>query len=133
MRLPLMFSLVLALSTSTAGANSDQASIATAGEQVDYQLQPIVVTATRTPHTLWESDANVDVLTSADIEQSSAQHLGDVLKLLPGVSVGTYGSIGQNASLSLRGSTSGQVLIMIDGVPINDIQLGGFDLNLIPL
>jgi outer membrane receptor for ferrienterochelin and colicins len=133
MRLPLIFSLVLTLSTSTVGANSDQASIAMAEEQVDYQLQPIVVTATRTPHTLWESDANVDVLTSADIEQSSAQHLGDVLKLLPGVSVATYGSMGQNASLSLRGSTSGQVLIMIDGVPINDIQLGGFDLNLIPL
>lgn len=97
--------------------------------QVDYELQPIVVTATRTPQLLWESNANVFVLTQGDIQQSSSLHLGDVLRSVPGVEIGEYGGLGQNVTLSLRGSTSGQVLVLIDGVPVNDLQLGGVDLN----
>jgi outer membrane receptor for ferrienterochelin and colicins len=101
--------------------------------QADYELQPIVVTATRLPQVLWDSDANVAVLTGMDIQQSFAQHLGEVLRLIPGVAVGEYGGLGQNVSLSLRGSTAGQVLVLIDGIPVNDFQLGGVDLNIIPL
>jgi outer membrane receptor for ferrienterochelin and colicins len=101
--------------------------------QVDYELQPIVVTATRTPRLLWESNANVFVLTEEEIRQFLAVHLGDVLKLIPGVTIGEYGGLGQNVSLGLRGSTAGQVLVLVDGVPVNDLQLGTADLNLICL
>jgi outer membrane cobalamin receptor len=125
--------LICVLLASSAGANSYSNSSGAVEDQVDYQLQPIVVTATRTPHAFWESDANVDVLTGAEIEQSSALHLGDALKLLPSVNIGQYGGLGQNVSLGIRGSTAGQVLIMVDGVPVNDPQLGGLDLNLISL
>lgn len=125
--------LVCALLVSSSEADSYADSQGDVEEQVDYQLQPIVVTATRTPRALWESDANVDLLTSAEIEQSCAQHLGDALKLIPGVNVGQYGGPGQNVSLGIRGSTAGQVLVMVDGVPLNDPQLGGVDLNLISL
>ncbi len=101
--------------------------------QVDYELQPIVVTATRTPQPLWESAANVSVLTGEAIRQSSALHLGDALGSIPGISIGEYGGLGQNVALSLRGSTAGQVLVLVDGVPVNDLQLGGYDLNLLCL
>lgn len=97
--------------------------------QVDYELQPIVVTATRTPQTLWESTANVSILPWEEIQRSSALHLGDALNAIPGVAIGEYGGLGQNVALSLRGSTAGQVLVLVDGVPVNDLQLGGFDLN----
>ncbi len=97
--------------------------------QVDYELPPIVVTATRTPQSLWESNASVSILTQGDIQQSSALHLGEVLRTIPGIDISEYGGLGQNIALSLRGSTSGQVLVLIDGVPINDLQLGGVDLN----
>ena len=133
MRFLVLFWLILALSAPGAGSDSYSTASGGVNEQVDYQLQPIVVTATRTPHGLWESEANVSVLTSAEIEQSLAQHLGEALKLMPGVSIGQYGVIGQNVSLGIRGSTAGQVLIMVDGVPVNDPQLGGLDLTLISL
>jgi outer membrane receptor for ferrienterochelin and colicins len=97
--------------------------------QIDYELQPIVVTATRTPQPLEQSTANVFVLTGEEIQRSTAQHLGDALGSIPGVSIGEYGGPGQNIALSLRGSTAGQVLVLVDGVPVNDLQLGGFDLN----
>jgi outer membrane cobalamin receptor len=102
-------------------------------DQVDYQLETIVVTATRTPQALRKSDADVTVITDADIRQSFAQHLGEALKGVPGINVGEYGGTGQNVSVGIRGSTAGQVLIMVDGVPVNDPQLGGLDLNLIAL
>ena len=97
--------------------------------QVDYELQPIVVTATRTPQPLWESTANVFFLNGQEIQGSTALHLGDALSSIPGISIGEYGGLGQNVALSMRGSTAGQVLVLVDGVPVNDLQLGGFDLN----
>ena len=97
--------------------------------QVDYELQPIVVTATRTPQPLGETGANVSVLSGEEIRRSSALHLGEALGTIPGVSIGEYGGLGQNVALSLRGSTAGQVLVLVDGVPVNDLQLGGLDLN----
>jgi outer membrane receptor for ferrienterochelin and colicins len=100
-----------------------------AQEHVDYELQPIVVTATRTPQPLWESTANVFVLTGEEIQGSTARHLGDALGTIPGISIGEYGGLGQNVALSMRGSTAGQVLVLVDGVPVNDLQLGGFDVN----
>ncbi|KPL19969.1 MAG: hypothetical protein AMJ92_00460 [candidate division Zixibacteria bacterium SM23_81] len=133
MRFRLLFGAFLLMSTISVQADIIAMTTGIVDEQVDYQLQPIVVTATRTPHTLGESDANVDVLSSADIQQSTALHLGDVLKLLPGVNIGAFGGIGQNLTLGMRGSTSAQVLIMVDGVPVNDPQYGGLDLNLISL
>lgn len=133
MNFRLLFWPFLLLLATSVPADNIPMTAGTVAEQVDYQLQTIVVTATRTPHTLGESDANVDVLSGVDIEQSTAQHLGDALKLLPGVNIGAFGGIGQNLTLGMRGSTSAQVLIMVDGVPVNDPQYGGLDLNLISL
>jgi len=133
MRLCFIFCLSLPLLALDVWADDYWVAQMMANQQVDYQLLPIVVTATRTPHTLWETNANVTLVTSAEIEQSTAQHLGDILKLLPGVNIGALGGIGQSVSLGMRGSSAGQVLILVDGVPINDPQHGGVDLNLISL
>jgi outer membrane cobalamin receptor len=128
-----LFWLSLLLLAIDVGVDHHLATQAMANEQIDYGLQPIVVTATRTPQLLWESNANVVVVTNDEIEQSTAQHLGDILMMLPGVNIGALGDIGQNVSLGIRGSSAGQVLILVDGVPVNDPQHGGLDLNLISL
>ncbi len=129
----LLLCLTALLSAIAVWAGSDLGHGDEVEEQIQYQLSPIVVTATRTPQPLWESEASVTLVTDDEIQQSTAQHLGDVLRLLPGITMGSFGGIGQNISVGMRGSTAGQVLFLVDGVPINDPQHGGLDLNQISL
>ncbi len=101
--------------------------------QVSYFLEPIVVTATRYPQPLSQVSSNFTLITSEQIDRMGGKDLGEVLGLSPGAEPGRIGGSGQLVSLSIRGSTAGQVLFLMDGRPLNSPQNGGLDLNLIPL
>ncbi len=69
-------------------ANSDQATEKTAPKnetKKDQTLEPIVVTATRTPHSISDVPAAVSVVTSEDIESRNIQKVDEAMDLLPGV------------------------------------------------
>lgn len=63
------------------------------------------------------------------IAASGASSLVEVLGLLPGISVSANGSSGAQAALSIRGSTTNQVLVLVDGVPASDPSTGLADLS----
>ncbi|PIP16033.1 MAG: hypothetical protein COX46_04495 [bacterium (Candidatus Ratteibacteria) CG23_combo_of_CG06-09_8_20_14_all_48_7] len=96
-------------------------------------LEEIVVTATRTPQSAEEVPVSVTVVTRSEIEDSKAQNVGEVLDTLPGVQMRAYGSMGSQSSLSIRGSSTEQILILLDGRPLNLGSLGSYDLSLIPI
>jgi vitamin B12 transporter len=54
------------------------------------------------------------------IEQLQAVTVGGVLRTLPGISVARRGHVGGLTSLFVRGGNSGQTLVLIDGVRVND-------------
>jgi outer membrane cobalamin receptor len=62
----------------------------------------------------------------------SAQTLADILQSVNGIQIRQISGIGNPVSVSIRGSSSKQVQLYIDGQLINDNQFGGFDLNQIP-
>lgn len=67
------------------------------------------------------------------IAASGAETAADALKLLPGVHVNSNGVSSSIGSVSLRGSRSNQVLILVDGVPMVDPGgSGGYDPFKIP-
>ena len=69
-------------------ANSDQSTEKTAPKnetKKDQTLEPIVVTATRTPHSISDVPAAVSVVTSEDIESRNIQKVDEALNELPGV------------------------------------------------
>ena len=67
------------------------------------------------------------------IAASGAETAADALKLLPGVHVNSNGVSSSIGSVSLRGSRSNQVLILVDGVPMADPGgSGGYDPFKIP-
>ena len=59
--------------------------------------------------------------------------LPQILELASGVDVRRYGGLGAFSSLSIRGSTSEQVLVFLDGVPLNQAVGGGIDLGSLPV
>lgn len=79
-----------------------------------------VVTATRIPSTPDRVPAAVTVITRQDIEERGYQTLAEALATVPGMRLVQTGGVGQQASAFLRGSNSRHVLVMLDGVPIND-------------
>lgn len=62
----------------------------------------------------------------------SSQTLADILQSINGLQIRQIGGLGNPVSVSIRGSSSKQVQLYIDGQLVNDSQFGGFDLNQIP-
>jgi outer membrane cobalamin receptor len=59
--------------------------------------------------------------------------LGTLLLQVPGVMVVRTGSTMEFATLTLRGSNPDEVMVYLDGVPLNIAQGGGVDLSTLPL
>ena len=76
--------------------------------------------------------ANYLVLSRDDFIDS-AQNLNDVLNQINGIQVRQISGVGNPAAVSIRGSSSKQVQLYIDGQLVNDGQFGGFDLNQLPV
>ncbi len=95
-------------------------------EVVDYveELGTIVVSAKRGPSQKKQSAENVIVYTKEDIARLPGRDLTEVLGSMAGVDVQLNGQFGQASNLSINGSPSRQVLLMVDGIPFNN-QLSG--------
>lgn len=76
---------------------------------------------------------NATVLDRASIEQSGRRDLGELLQTAPGVVITQSGGPGQPSRVSIRGSSSNQVLILVDGVPLNSAISGSADLSRVAL
>jgi len=96
-------------------------------------MEDVVITATKTEEEILDVPEHVTIVTAEQIEASGARNLGDVLEGRAGISVTDYGPEGSVQSVSVRGSTSSQVLVLIDGVRQNSASSGGVDLSLVPI
>jgi len=99
-----------------------------------YELEPIVVTASRVPQSLPYVARSVEVLGRDEIAHAPAHSVPDLLDYVPGVDVRRRGPWGVQADVSIRGGTFEQTLVLIDGVKVFDPQTGhhNMDLPLIP-
>jgi vitamin B12 transporter len=102
---------------------------ATAAEPADE----IVVTATRTAQTANESLVPVHVITRDQIEQSQAKSIEELLTGLAGVDSSVSGGYGKATSFYLRGTGSGHVLVLIDGVRVGSATLGTTQFESLPV
>jgi outer membrane cobalamin receptor len=96
-------------------------------------LDTVRVTAvSRIPSSLVTPFRSVQVIDRARLERLPALTVADVLATSPGVDVRARSPA--QADVALRGSTYGQVLILVDGVRVSDAQTGHFNLDLaVPL
>ncbi|MGO9308808.1 MAG: TonB-dependent receptor plug domain-containing protein [Spirochaetia bacterium] len=97
------------------------------------ELNEIVVTATRVDSSVLDSPSFVTVITQKDIQESGAADLAGVLSQQSGIVVNDYGTPGQTKTVSIRGSTSSQVLVLVDGIRQNSSFDGFVDLSRIPV
>src|ERR1700739_1923333 len=86
----------------------------------DQPGSPGVVTATRVPTPAIDIPAGVTVIDRQTIETRDYNTLVDALQAVPGLRVSPSGGPGGQASVFIRGTDSDAVLVLRDGMPIND-------------
>jgi iron complex outermembrane receptor protein len=99
------------------------ASAGAAGAQETYK-QTVVVTAAATPIELGTANRALTVITREQIDALPAYSLPDVLRLVSSVDVRARGERGVQTDFAVRGATFGQMLVLVDGVRLNDQQSG---------
>ena len=108
-------------SVSTHPVVTDSASMTTAREMM---LEEVSVTGSRAPLTKSQAARMVTVLERADIAQAPVQSINDLLKYAVGVDVRQRGPIGAQTDISIRGGTSEQIILLLNGINICDPQTG---------
>ena len=111
--------------SSTSEAITVKLRVATAAETV-------VVTATRTPVPTQAAGADVDTLSSGQLELMQPVGADDAMRFLPGAVVNTYGQRGGLSSLFVRGGESTYNKVIVDGVYISEPG-ETFDFGTLPL
>ncbi len=91
------------------------------------ELDELVVTAGRVGEDPASVSAATTVISRDDIETSQASTVADILRTQAGINVASNGGLGKNTSVFLRGGSSGQTLVLIDGVRVGSVTLGSFD------
>ncbi len=93
------------------------------------QLPELVVTADRTPEPIGNTGSAISVVNNATLQATNPGSLVDALRTVPGLDISESGGPGATANVRIRGANTGQTLVMIDGIRINDptAASGDFD------
>lgn len=105
--------------------------IVTKAQQISrLQLENIIVTASRTHLNSSDLTRNVEIITAEEIKKAPVSSVQDLLKYSAGIELKRRGVDGVQGDVSIRGGSSEQTLIMIDGVKVLDPQTSHHNLNL---
>ena len=96
-------------------------------------LNEVVVTASRQPERLSAALADVTVISRDDIRRSGASTLEDLLARQAGLGYSSNGGAGATSSVFVRGTNSGHVLLLVDGVRVGSVAAGSPNWSRLPL
>ena len=94
--------------------------------QSQVNLDPVTVTATRTPQKISETGRHITVIEGRLFQQLPVSSVDELLKYIPGVEVQSRGPMGAQSDIVMRGGTFQQVLVLLDGIKLNDPITGHF-------
>jgi iron complex outermembrane receptor protein len=89
-------------------------------------LDPVTVTTSLTPEKNSQTGRNLFVIRGERINALPVHSIDELLRYLPGIEVQSRGPFGAQSDIVLRGGTFQQVLVILDGVRLNDPNTGHF-------
>ncbi|EPG34661.1 TonB-dependent receptor plug domain-containing protein [Acinetobacter colistiniresistens] len=114
----LVGAIAIAMGFSSPAFAQDQSSDKTA------TLDTIVVTASKTPESIKNVPARINIIEPKILEQSPIASLPQLLETDASINMVQSGGYGQTASIFLRGGNSNQTLVLRDGVRLNSATSG---------
>ena len=96
-----------------------------------HSLETIQVKAVRSSANIYQTGSSIDVITSDEIFNKGYSFVSEALESLGGINVSQSGAFGGTSYVRIRGASSGQTLVLIDGVKVNDASSpdGAFDFS----
>jgi iron complex outermembrane receptor protein len=76
------------------------------------------------------ANQNITVITREDITNSPAKSIDEILQQVPGMDIRRRGANGVQSDIAFRGSSSEQVLLLLNGIRMSDSQTGHNSMNL---
>jgi outer membrane cobalamin receptor len=102
----------------------------------EIDLGEIVITATKTEKSIFDTPASINIIGSKEIENLSSQNnLSEIVKTegILSQNIGGFAGVTE-ATLSIRGIQGiNTTLILVDGQPLNESFTGGINMNILPL
>jgi len=95
--------------------------------KAEMEMEPVVVSATRTESSLKETSAAVEIITREEIEAKGAIRLRDILRFSAGL------TFPKKDAVSIRGMNQDQTLILIDGKRFTGEVGGNFEIDRLPV
>ncbi len=98
---------------------------------LSYADENIIVYGVRLDQPKTEVGSSVSILTADEIDAMGIEFVVDAIAAMPGVTINQNGPYGGAATVRIRGASSEQTLVIIDGVVANDPSSpgGGFDFS----
>jgi iron complex outermembrane receptor protein len=97
-----------------------------------YELSPVVVRTSRIREARDDPASFASLIRPAQFA-SQFRTTEDLLSRQPGVNIKRFGGLGQISTVSIRGSSAEQVLVLLDGVRLNTGAGGSVDFATVPL
>lgn len=101
-------------------------SLATLAQEKETTLDPVTITASLVPQPVSRTGRNIISIRGEEFNKLPVQSVDELLRYLPGVEVQLRGPMGAQSDIVLRGGTFQQVLVILDGVRLNDPNTGHF-------
>ncbi|MEI6089008.1 MAG: TonB-dependent receptor [bacterium] len=95
-----------------------------------YLGEEIIITGQRTPIAFSEIGRVVKIISKDEIEQIPASSLQDLLNYTQNLDIRQRGGMDMQADISINGGSFDQVMILINGINMNDPQTGHYSANL---
>ena len=107
--------------------------ISSPNAQETTAIENIIVSASKDEQRLEDVISPAIIINESEIVESGFRSLSDLLHSLGGINVSQNGGVGQLTSIFMQGSNSNHVLVLVDGVAINDLATGISAIQNIPI
>lgn len=98
--------------------------------QKAVEVKEVIVSASRVNLKSNEISKSITIISKKEIEKAPVSSINELLKYALNVDVRQRGISGVQADVGIRGSNFSQVLILLNGIRMNDAQTGHFNMNL---
>ncbi len=97
------------------------------GQSKEIDLDPVTVTSSLTPVNASKTGRNIIVIKGDRFNRLPVNSIDELLRYVPGIEIQSRGPMGAQSDIVMRGGTFQQVLIILDGIRLNDPVTGHFN------
>jgi vitamin B12 transporter len=96
------------------------------GQQKELELDPVTMVSSLHAEKISQTGRNIISIPGEQFNKLPVHSVDELLRYVPGIEVQTRGPEGSQSDIVLRGATFEQVLVILDGIRLNDPNTGHF-------